>query len=89
MAQAQLGTGAESPPPEGGTFSTLLNWIGALTSLALIAGLSAWGYQLAVRDVSGVPVIVALEGPMRVAPEDPGGQLAAHQGLAVNAVAAV
>lgn len=88
MAQAQLGTGAEYPPPEGGTFSTLLNWIGALTSLALIAGLSAWGYQLAVRDVSGVPVIVALEGPMRVAPEDPGGQLAAHQGLAVNAVAA-
>jgi hypothetical protein len=88
MAQADLGTGAEYPPPEGGYFSTLLNWLGALTSLALIGGLSVWGYQLAVRDVSGVPVIVALEGPMRVAPDDPGGQLAAHQGLAVNAVAA-
>ncbi len=88
MAQAHLGTGAEYPALSGGYITTLLNWIGALTSLALIAGLSVWGYQLAVRDVSGVPVIVALEGPMRIAPEDPGGQLAAHQGLAVNAVAA-
>jgi hypothetical protein len=58
-------------------------------SMALIAGLALWGYQLMMRDVTGVPVVRALAGPMRVAPEDPGGERAAHQGLAVNSVAAV
>lgn len=70
------------------TFSTVLNWIGAALSLALIAGLGYWAYQLIVRDVTGVPVVRALEGPMRIAPEDPGGSTAAFQGLAVNAIAA-
>jgi hypothetical protein len=41
-----------------------------------------------VRDVSGVPVIQAMEGPARVTPDDPGGRQADHQGLAVNQVAA-
>jgi SPOR domain len=61
---------------------------GALASLALVIGLGVWGYKLAVRDVNGVPVIQALEGPMRTAPADPGGEIADNQGLAVNAVAA-
>jgi hypothetical protein len=64
------------------------NLLGAVTSLVLVAGVGLWGYRLAVRDVAGVPVIRAIEGPMRMAPDDPGGQIAAHQGLAVNAVAA-
>jgi hypothetical protein len=66
-----------------------LNVAGAVTSLALVVGLGIWGYKLAVRDVRGVPVIQAMDGPMRIAPEDPGGEIADHQGLAVNAVAAV
>jgi hypothetical protein len=74
--------------PLRSTFSTVLNWIGAALSLALIAGLGYWAYQLIVRDVTGVPVVRALEGPMRIAPEDPGGSTAAYQGLAVNAIAA-
>jgi SPOR domain len=65
------------------------NWAGAVISAALIAGLAWWGYQLMVRDVTGVPVVRALEGPMRVAPDDPGGASAQYQGLAVNNVAAV
>lgn len=65
-----------------------VNMVGAVLSVALIAGVAYWGYRLAVRDVSGVPVVRALEGPMRVAPDDPGGMQAAYQGLAVNAVAA-
>ncbi|WP_128516897.1 SPOR domain-containing protein [Tabrizicola thermarum] len=64
-----------------------INIAGALTSLALVVGLGVWGYKLAVRDVRGVPVIQALEGPMRIAPEDPGGEIANNQGLAVNVVA--
>ena len=67
----------------------VMNWLGAAISLSLIAGLAYWGYQLVVRDVTGVPVVRALAGPMRVAPDDPGGLSASHQGLAVNAIAAV
>jgi hypothetical protein len=60
---------------------------GGVASLALVVGLGVWGYRLAVRDVTGVPVVQALEGPMRIAPADPGGEIADHQGLAVNDVA--
>jgi hypothetical protein len=66
----------------------LTNVAGALVSLALVAGIGVWGYKLLVRDVSGIPVVRAAEGDMRVRPDDPGGQLARHQGLSVNAVAA-
>lgn len=65
-----------------------VNLAGALVSLGLVVGLAIWGYKLAVRDVHGVPVIKAMEGPLRVAPEDPGGEIANHRGLAVNQVAA-
>ncbi len=70
----------------------LQRWIsmaGAVASLGLVVGLGLWGYKLAVRDVTGVPVVQALEGPMRVAPADPGGEIADHQGLSVNDVAEV
>ncbi|MEM6373880.1 MAG: SPOR domain-containing protein [Pseudomonadota bacterium] len=67
---------------------TLANVAGAVTSLALIAGVAVWGYQLVVRDVSGIPVVRATAGEMRIRPEDPGGQLALNTGLAVNEVAA-
>lgn len=75
-------------PRLGERLSRLASLAGALVSVALIAGLAIWGYRLAVRDVTGVPVVRALQGPMRVAPEDPGGQTASYQGLAVNRVAA-
>jgi hypothetical protein len=65
-----------------------VNLAGAAISLALIAGVGIWGYKLLVRDVTGVPVVRALEGPMRDSPTNPGGQIAIHQGLAVNEVAA-
>lgn len=67
---------------------TMANWAGAVVSLALVAGAGVWGYKLLVRDVTGIPVVRAIEGPMREQPVDPGGAQAAHQGLAVNDVAA-
>lgn len=78
------------PEPAGrdGRMQKWMNGAGALTSVALILGLGVWAYELAVRDVRGVPVIQALEGPARVAPENPGGELASHQGMAVNEIAA-
>ncbi len=60
----------------------------AAASLALVVGIGVWGYNLIIRDVSGVPVVRAVEGPLRVVPENPGGTLADHQGLAVNEIAA-
>lgn len=61
---------------------------GAVLSLALVIGGGAWGYQLAMRDVTGIPVIRAAGGPLRMAPTNPGGSETLHQGLSVNAVAA-
>ena len=74
--------------PPSNALTTLTNVAGALVSCALIVGVGVWGYKLLVRDVSGIPVVRAAEGDMRVRPDDPGGQLAQHQGLSVNAVAA-
>lgn len=72
---------------ENGTFTAILNWGGAILSLVLIAGLATWGWKLWQRDVTGVPVVRALEGPMRVAPDDPGGLASEYQGLTVNRIA--
>ncbi|MEM1237510.1 MAG: SPOR domain-containing protein [Pseudomonadota bacterium] len=77
---------AESYKLRAGAF---INILGGIVSLALIGGIVVWGYQIISRDVSGVPVVQALDGPMRKAPETPGGQAADHQGLAVNEVAAL
>lgn len=61
---------------------------GAGLSLALLIGVGVWGYKLMARDVTGVPVVRAVAGEMRIRPEDPGGRQADNQGLAVNEVAA-
>lgn len=72
-----------------GSISKLTNLTGAAISLALVVGVGIWGYKLLVRDVSGIPVVRAVAGDMRVRPEEPGGDFALHQGLSVNSVAAV
>ncbi|SFJ55119.1 SPOR domain-containing protein [Jannaschia pohangensis] len=61
-----------------------VNWAGALTSIGLTAGMAVWAIDMTFRDVSGVPVIMALEGPMRTEPTKPGGQVAPFQGLALS-----
>lgn len=72
----------------GARLSRMAHLAGAAVSLALVVGVGVWGYKLMVRDVTGIPVVRALEGPMRVQPDNPGGRPADHQGLAVNTVAA-
>ncbi len=77
--------GHSSPAQDSsGKFAKMANTTGAVISVALILGIGVWGYRLLVRDVSGIPVVQAIDGPMRVTPKDPGGQLATHQGLSVN-----
>jgi len=87
MAETQ-GMQPEAAAGRSKSFSSIINLLGAATSLALVIGVGVWGYKLVVRDVSGVPLVRAAEGPMRVAPKNPGGRQAAHQGLSVNDVAA-
>lgn len=66
----------------------MTQYTGAAVSLALMVGIGVWGYKLVMRDVTGIPVVQAMEGDMRVAPENPGGEVALHTGLSVNAVPA-
>lgn len=81
-----IGAGAEPVRPH--RVLRFVHLTGALTSVALVLGLGYWGYRIAVRDISGVPVVRALEGPLRVAPDPAkaGGEVTLHQGLAVNAI---
>lgn len=83
-----VATNQDAPIAPSGDFTKTLGFLGAVASLALVVGIGVWGYKLVARDVSGVPVVRSLEGPMRVQPDNPGGQAAVNQGLAVNAVAA-
>lgn len=69
-----------------GIVPVLLNWAGAIVSVGLIVGLVIWAVRLGARDPNEIPIVRAMEGPARVLPTDPGGQQAAHQGLAVNSV---
>lgn len=69
--------------------TNMMNFAGAALSLTLMLGVGFWGYKLIVRDVSGIPVVRAMEGDMRVLPDNPGGGVATHKGLSVNEVAAM
>ncbi len=88
QAWPQSETDAQDGTPQTSALVTWTSVTGALVSLSLIAGVGIWGYDLMMRDVSGIPVVRATTTEMRVRPDDPGGQLAQHMGLAVNEVAA-
>jgi hypothetical protein len=75
-------------PAPGRQAGNIVALAGAALSLALVIGVGVWGYKIVMRDVTGVPVVRAMQGEMRVAPDNPGGEIAAHTGLSVNAVLA-
>ena len=62
-------------------------WTGAALSLFLLAVAIGWSYQLIVRDINQIPIVRAQLGPLRVAPDNPGGLTAANQGLSVTQLA--
>ncbi len=62
-------------------------WTGAALSLSLLAGAIGWSYQLIIRDINEIPIVRAQLGPLRVAPDNPGGLTAANQGLSVTQLA--
>ncbi|WBU65253.1 SPOR domain-containing protein [Paracoccus aerodenitrificans] len=74
--------------PIGARLGRLTHYLGAVVSVILLIGLVVWGYKLVARDVSGVPVIRAVQGDARTAPDDPGGEMTRNGGLSVNEIAA-
>ena len=81
----------QGPAPLSGAAraGALVNYAGAAISCALVIGVGVWGYKLVVRDVTGIPVVRAMAGEMRVLPDNPGGEVTLHTGLSVNEVAAI
>ena len=78
--KAQVGLERANP-------AVYFNIVGVVISLIVFLGIVGWGAKMILRDSSGAPVVQALDGPMRISPEDPGGVMASHQGLTVNEVA--
>lgn len=78
----------DESPSKGmaGIVAVALRWGGAALSVGLVLGIIYWSFQLGQRDAQEVPVIRAMAGQARVAPDSPGGAQADHQGLAVNEV---
>lgn len=68
--------------------SRLLNLFAATASVGLFIGLLYWGVTISQMDPNEIPVIKRAAGPARIAPDDPGGEQANHQGLSVNTVQA-
>lgn len=86
-AQGYSATGNSTSLGAQNSLTNMTNLAAAGLSVALIIGVGVWGYKLMVRDVTGLPVVQAAQGDMRVLPDNPGGQLALNQGLSVNEVA--
>lgn len=77
--------------PESGIrrwISLAIKWSGALLSLLLVVSLVVWSYRIGTRNAQEIPVIQAMTDPARVVPNDPGGDVVAHQGLEVNEILA-
>lgn len=66
--------------------SKITQTIAATISFGVCGVIIYWGILASSLDPQKVPVIRKTEGPARIAPEEPGGEQASHQGLAVNEV---
>ncbi len=84
---ADAAYGVDPAVDESDNPSRYTNIVGAAISLAVFVGILGWAVSTMMRDASGVPTVRALQGPMTIEPEDPGGVPADHLGLSVNRVA--
>lgn len=60
--------------------------VGAILAMALLMALGVWFYRLGVRDAENVPIIRAALTPEKERPENPGGAVTPHQGVAAYEV---
>ena len=77
---------AHSPGESRSSLGLLLTVLVCLISIFLLGSFLYWGYGVIVQSESKVTIIKASDGPLKVLPEDPGGNLASHLGFSVNLV---
>ena len=66
---------------------SFISIFGAIISLNLILWAGYWAYNVISRDINGIPIVAAQPGPLRVAPDVPGGIEAENIELAVTKIA--
>ena len=66
---------------------SIFSIFGAVISLNLILWAGYWTYNIISRDINGIPIVAAQPGPLRVAPDTPGGIEAENIELAVTKIA--
>ena len=66
---------------------SIFSIFGAVISLNLILWAAYWTYNIISRDINGIPIVAAQPGPLRVAPDTPGGIEAENIELAVTKIA--
>jgi hypothetical protein len=66
---------------------SIFSIFGAIISLNLILWAGYWAYNIISRDINGIPIVAAQPGPLRVAPDTPGGIEAENIELAVTKIA--
>ena len=66
---------------------SIFSIFGAVISVNLILWAGYWTYNIISRDINGIPIVAAQPGPLRVAPDTPGGIEAENIELAVTKIA--
>ena len=66
---------------------SIFSIFGAVISVNLILWAAYWTYNIISRDINGIPIVAAQPGPLRVAPDTPGGIEAENIELAVTKIA--
>jgi len=66
---------------------SVITIFGAIISVNLMLWAGYWAYNVISRDINGIPIVAAQPGPLRIAPDIPGGIEAENIELAVTKIA--
>lgn len=84
MAEIHAGGEAFAPALSRGGVKSLSTALGALSALAVGGAVAWWGWGLTTRSIDDIPVVRALDGPMKRRPVDPGGLTLDTTDLSIN-----
>lgn len=86
MAEMAGGSYGYDASPARGWRRLFTGALGGAAAIALVWGLVSWGHGLLTRDSGQIPFLRAESGPLKIAPEDPGGLKLARTDLAVSRI---